>query len=131
MRQVAYKKRPTINRKLQITKNNYNFFYCFVVRFFSDGRALMLISSIPPTNVVKKLKTSERAPFSTCIGHYQLSGNQLFLTLDAKYERTRENEHRRELSLCTMFERQRLENTPQKKTIYNMVGYNYRIYYII
>lgn len=71
----------------------------FITRFFSDGRVLMVLSYNPPAKIVRKLQTKEKAPFNVCPGHYRLSGNQLFLTLNS------------------------WEDNTQRKTTYNMVCY--------
>lgn len=88
--------------------------YNFRFRFFSNGRVLMVLSYNPPSKIVRKLHTRENAPFNVCPGYYQLSGNQLFLTLDSE-----DNERQQELNKKIGWE----DNT-QRKTTYNMVRCN-------
>lgn len=89
------------------------FFLCVFIRFFSDGRVLMVLSYNPPATIVRKLQMKERAPFNVCPGHYRLSGNQLFLTLDSP-DKERDQEFNKKIG--------REDNT-QRKTTYNMVWY--------
>ncbi|XP_025207220.1 F-box only protein 9 isoform X2 [Melanaphis sacchari] len=80
-------------------------------KFFSDGRVLMVLSYNPPSKIVRKLQTREKAPFNVCPGHYRLSGKQLLLTLDSE-DKERDRELNRKLGW---------EDNTQRKTTYNMV----------
>jgi len=60
------------------------FEFIFGIRFFPNGRVLMVLSYNPPYKIVRKLKAREKATFYVSPGHYRLSGEQLFLTLDSE-----------------------------------------------
>lgn len=83
------------------------------IRFFSDGRVLMVLSYNPPYKIVRKLQTREKAPFNVSPGHYRLSGKQLFLTLDSE-DKERDREFNRKYGW---------EDNTERKTTYNMVWY--------
>lgn len=87
--------------------------FFFFIRFFSDGRVLMVLSHNPPAIIVRKLQMKEKGPFNVCPGHYRLSGNQLFLTLDSP-EKERDQEFNKKNGW---------EDNTQRKTTYNMVCY--------
>lgn len=80
------------------------------IRFYSDGRVMMVVSNNPPAKIVRKLQLKEKLPFNVCTGYYQLSGNQLFLRLD------KERDWEFNKKVCW-------ENNTQRKTTYNMVCY--------
>ncbi|XP_025413927.1 F-box only protein 9 isoform X2 [Sipha flava] len=90
---------------------SFNVVYYRYLRFFSDGRVLMLLSYHPPAKIVRKLQTNETAPFNVCPGHYRLSGNKLYLTLDSEGEECRRT--RNKYVFCN-------ENS-ERKTTYNMI----------
>jgi len=73
----------------------------------------MVLSYNPPSKIVRKLQTREKAPFNVCPGHYRLSGKQLFLTLDSE-DKERDREFNRKFGW---------EDNTQRKTTYNMVWY--------
>lgn len=85
--------------------------YYRYLRFFSDGRVLMVLSYNPPYKIVRKLQTREKAPFNVSPGHYRLSGKQLFLTLDSE-DKERDREFNRKYGW---------EDNTERKTTYNMV----------
>ncbi|KAL4090341.1 hypothetical protein QTP88_025199 [Uroleucon formosanum] len=85
--------------------------YYRYLRFFSDGRVLMVLSYNPPYKIVRKLQTREKAPFNVSPGHYRLSGKQLFLTLDSE-DRERDREFNKKYGW---------ECNTERKTTYNMV----------
>jgi len=58
--------------------------FIFWFRFFSNGHVLMVVSHDPPSKILHKLQTRENVPFKVCPGHYELSGNKLFVTLESK-----------------------------------------------
>ncbi|XP_060875795.1 F-box only protein 9 isoform X2 [Metopolophium dirhodum] len=85
--------------------------YYRYLRFFSDGRVLMVLSYNPPYKIVRKLQTREKAPFNVSPGHYRLSGTQLFLTLDSE-DKERDREFNKKYGW---------EDNTERKTTYNMV----------
>lgn len=87
------------------------YIFTFRFRFFSNGRVLMVLSHNPPSKILHKLQTREKAPFNVCPGHYQLSGNQLFVTLDSE-----DNDRQQEINKKIGWK----DNT-QRKTTYKMV----------
>lgn len=90
---------------------SFNVVYYRYLRFFSNGRVLMVLSHNPPSKILRKLQTREKAPFNVCSGHYQLSGNQLFVTLYNE-----DNDRQQEINKKIGWK----DNT-QRKTTYKMV----------
>ncbi|VVC27083.1 Hypothetical protein CINCED_3A005270 [Cinara cedri] len=92
---------------------SFNVVYYRYLRFFSDGRVLMVLSCYPPAKVVRKLQTIENTPTyictgfnNICRGHYKLSGNQLTLKLE---------------SCDRLNNKINCENVTKRKITYNMV----------
>ncbi|XP_050436166.1 F-box only protein 9 [Adelges cooleyi] len=85
-----------------------NVVYYRYLRFFSDGRVIMMLSSSEPGKIVQRLKSKALAPHDVCLGYYQLSDNQLLLKLDSKVTKAEQNNK----------QRHRLENVQRKTTYY-------------